>query len=168
MSHLHLYVSQTRWAHCMGRMLQVNSSDASSLPYRKSSVHTSQSILRQHVRAIKQLQACKCATMLTRFSARSHRDPPTDRQRPKTRLALSGPNPCTGWDREWRQHHERDTNATIGPGLVCGRHGVAALCGLPKATKSCTNGTTRGECRERGMDCAAAAGSARAFTFSMV
>ena len=40
--------------------------------------------------------------------------------------------------------------------------------GLPKAEKSCTNGTTHGECRERGMHCAAAAGSVRAFTFSYI
>ena len=118
---------KSRWDHCMGRMLQVKKSDASSRFYHKSIAHTSQSILRQHIQAIKQLQRCKCATMLARNTARSRHAGAYGDHGPEICCATPGPNNCTGPNNNRREPHERNTDARIQPILMCGLRGVAEL-----------------------------------------
>ena len=115
------------WDHCMGRMLQVKNSDASSRFYHKSIAHTSQSILRQHIQAIKQLQRCKCATMLARNTAWSRHAGAYGDHGPEICCATPGPNNCTERDQNRREPHERKTDARIHPILMCGLRGVAEL-----------------------------------------
>ena len=117
----------SHWDHCMGRMLQVKNSDASSRFYHKSIAHTSQSILRQHIQAIKQLQRCKCATMLARNTARSRHAGAYGDHGPEICCATPGPNNCTERDQNRREPHERKTDARIHPILMCGLRGVAEL-----------------------------------------
>ena len=117
----------SHWDHCMGRMLQVKNSDASSRFYHKSIAHTSQSILRQHIQAIKQLQRCKCATMLARNTARSRHAGAYGDHGPEICCATPGPNNCTGPNNNRREPHERNTDARIQPILMCGLRGVAEL-----------------------------------------
>ena len=121
------FLKQARWDHCMGRMLQVKNSDASSRFYHKSIAHTSQSILRQHIQAIKQLQRCKCATMLARNTARSRHAGAYGDHGPEICCATPGPNNCTGPNNNRREPHERNTDARIQPILMCGLRGVAEL-----------------------------------------
>ena len=119
--------SPSHWDHCMGRMLQVKNSDASSRFYHKSIAHTSQSILRQHIQAIKQLQRCKCATMLARNTARSSHAGAYGDHGPEICCANPGPSNCTERNQNRRESHERNTDARIQPILMCGLRGVAEL-----------------------------------------
>ena len=47
--------------------------------------------------------------------------------RPEMRHATSGPNESTQYDQNARHPHERDTDASMHPDLMCGRRGVAEL-----------------------------------------
>ena len=122
----------SHWDHCMGRMLQVKNSDASSRFYHKSIAHTSQSILRQHIQAIKQLQRCKCATMLARNTARSRHAGAYGDHGPEICCATPGPNNCTGPNNNRREPHERNTDARIQPILMCGLRGGCGAFGCPR------------------------------------
>jgi hypothetical protein len=110
-----------------GENVTSKNSDASSRFYHKSIAYTSQSILRQHIQAIKQLQRCKCATMLARNTARSRHAGAYGDHGPEICCATPGPNNCTERDQNRREPHERKTDARIHPILMCGLRGVAEL-----------------------------------------